>query len=172
MRVKYLSQEHNTLTLARARNGTARSGPLGHHASHIMHYFTLILRNIHQIFTSLFFSAGLLVHSTTITTNEGQNVTLDCTASLKEGVWMFTTWFYGKQKLITIKPNSKISINTHRQISVTGRDSIRLYGVDRFDHGGYSCRVLHLLFNNNSFKNVTENVLLLVKGELKELLMI
>lgn len=105
---------------------------------------------------------GLFVQSKSTTTKEGQNVTLDCSASVKGGMWSFTTWFNGSQKLIKIGPSKQISIYSSRQISVVGQDSLRLYEVHRFDHGNYSCRALYVFKDNMSI--TTEDIKLLVKA--------
>lgn len=122
-------------------------------------------------FPILFFvfllSIGLFVQSKSTTTKEGQNVTLDCSASVKGGMWSFTTWFNGSQKLIKIGPSKQISIYSSRQISVVGQDSLRLYEVHRFDHGNYSCRALYVFKDNMSI--TTEDIKLLVKGETQKL---
>lgn len=47
--------------------------------------------------------------------------------------------------------------------SPVGQQSLWLTGVDRYDHGNYSCTALYLL--QNHFKNVKQDVMLLVKGE-------
>ena len=48
--------------------------------------------------------------------------------------------------------------------SLVGQQSLRLIGVDRYDHGNYSCTAIYLL-HNFDFKSVQEAVVLLVKGE-------
>lgn len=51
--------------------------------------------------------------------------------------------------------------------TLVGRQSIYLSGVDRYDHGNYSCKALYL--ENFESKKVQEDVLLLVKGEILKL---
>lgn len=109
------------------------------------------------------------MQSKSTTTKEGQNVTLDCSASVKGGMWSFTTWYNGSQKLIKIGLGGQISIYSSRQISVVGQDSLRLYEVHRFDHGNYSCRALYIFKDNMSFTTETEDIKLLVKGETQKL---
>ena len=109
----------------------------------------------------------MFVQSKSTTTKVGQNVTLDCSASLKGGMWSFTTWFNGSQKLIKIGPREKISIYSSRQISVVGQDSLRLYEVHGFDHGNYSCRALYVFKSNITI--TTKDTKLLVKGETQKL---
>lgn len=50
--------------------------------------------------------------------------------------------------------------------SLVGQQSLRLTGVDRYDHANYSCTAMYLL-DNIDFKSVREDVMLLVKGENK-----
>ena len=50
--------------------------------------------------------------------------------------------------------------------SLAGQQSLRLTGVDRYDHGNYSCAAIYLL-HNFDIKIVNEDVVLLVKGENK-----
>ena len=48
--------------------------------------------------------------------------------------------------------------------SLVSQQSLGLTGVDRYDHGNYSCTAMYLL-HNSDFKSVKEDVMLLVKGE-------
>lgn len=48
--------------------------------------------------------------------------------------------------------------------ALVGQQSLRLTGVDRYDHGNYSCTAMYLL-PTFDFKNVKDEVTLLVKGK-------
>ena len=48
--------------------------------------------------------------------------------------------------------------------TLVGEQSLRLTGVDRYDHGNYSCTAMYLL-QNFDFKSVKDDVMLLVKGK-------
>ena len=110
-----------------------------------------------------FYSAGLFSLSSTVTTKQGKNVTLRCGAVAKGGVWYRTTWFNDSQKLITVTSQTH-SKYTQRLVSVVDSKSIRLYKVNRYDHGTYSCRALYVV--DGKLAPVTEDVELNVKGKL------
>ena len=110
-----------------------------------------------------FYFAGLFSLSSTVTTKQGKNVTLRCGAVAKGGVWYQTTWFNGTQKLITVGRRSP-SKYTQRLVSVVDSKSIRIYKVNRYDHGTYSCRALYVVAGRPA--PVTEDVELNVKGKL------
>ncbi|KAJ7390038.1 hypothetical protein OS493_027563 [Desmophyllum pertusum] len=107
---------------------------------------------------------GIFGDSSKVTTKEGQNATLPCTATVQGGVWYKTSWFKGTQKVISIQPGGYYTIYSQRKkgISVVGQQSIRLTAVDRSDHGNYSCKALYL--SNGEIKFDKEDVLLLVKA--------
>lgn len=48
--------------------------------------------------------------------------------------------------------------------TLVGQQSIHLTGVDRYDHGNYSCKAVYLT-KNFEHKEVQKHVMLLVKGE-------
>jgi len=75
-----------------------------------------------------------------------------------------TVWFNNTRKLLVVNQHSH-SKYTQRLISVVGKHSIRLYKVDRHDHGSYSCRALFITTGPEKIKSVREDVLLFVKGE-------
>lgn len=104
---------------------------------------------------------GLFSLSSTVTTKQGKNVTLRCGALAKGGVWYQTTWFNGTQKLITVGRRSP-SKYTQRLVSVVDSKSIRIYKVNRYDHGTYSCRALYVVAGRPA--PVTEDVELNVKA--------
>lgn len=100
-----------------------------------------------------------------ITTREGRNITLPCkTSNGQSGLWYKTVWFKGSEKVISIKNGGSIYIYSQRKypITVQDKESIRLVYVDRYDHGNYSCRALYI--DGDAFKNVQQNITLLVKG--------
>ena len=120
--------------------------------------------NINSII--LFSSAGLFSLSSIVTTKQGQNITLRCGAVAKGGVWYQTTWFNGTRKLITVGRHSP-SKYTQRLVSVVDQQSIRLYKVNRYDHGTYFCRALYVVAGK--LTTVSEGVQLNVKGKLTPL---
>lgn len=104
---------------------------------------------------------GLFASSSTVTTEEGQNVTLLCSAVVQGGTWHQTSWFNGTQKLLTVLRSSH-SKYTKRLISIVDRQSLRLHKVDRYDHGTYSCRALYIVGDTPT--PAKENIQLYVKA--------
>ncbi|XP_020611511.1 fibroblast growth factor receptor 2-like isoform X2 [Orbicella faveolata] len=106
-----------------------------------------------------------------VTVKEGENATLPCSTSFQGGILYKTTWFKGTQKLMVIQtartPGLPPSIYKYSQrknpYSLVGQQSLWLTGVDRHDHGNYSCTAVYLL-HNFDFKSVKEDVMLLVKA--------
>ena len=99
-----------------------------------------------------------------ITTREGRNITLPCkTSNGQSGLWRKTVWFKGSEKVISIKNGGHFIYSQRKYpITVLDKESIRLVYVDRYDHGNYSCRALYI--DGDAFKNVQQNITLLVKG--------
>lgn len=126
------------------------------------------------ILHSQFFLAVVLSVLPKVTVKEGENVTLPCNTTIQGGTLYQTTWFKGTQKLMVIKtanvPGLPPSIYKYSQrknpYHLVGQQSLRLSGVDRYDHGNYTCTAMYLL-HNFDFKTVKEDVMLLVKGENK-----
>ncbi|XP_078378637.1 fibroblast growth factor receptor 2-like isoform X1 [Oculina patagonica] len=106
-----------------------------------------------------------------VTVKEGENVTLPCSTSLQGGVLYKTTWYKGTQKVMVIMPagipGNPPSIYKYSQrknaYTLVGRQSILLTGVDRYDHGNYSCTALYS-DENFQHKNIQKDVILLVKA--------
>ena len=130
-----------------------------------------ISQNLFPLFVYHPFAVVLGLQSK-VTVEEGENVTLPCSTSFQGGTLYKTTWFKGKQKLMVItasrNPDLPPSIYKYSQrknpYSLVGQQSIRLTGVDRYDHGNYSCTAIYVL-QNFDLKNVRDDVMLLVKGK-------
>lgn len=131
--------------------------------------------SIHSSF-SVTFLADVLGVASKVTVKEGENVTLPCSTSLQGGVLYKTTWYKGTQKVMVIMPagipGNPPSIYKYSQrknaYTLVGRQSILLTGVDRYDHGNYSCTALYS-DENFQHKNIQKDVILLVKGEIMKL---
>ena len=127
---------------------------------------------IHQSFCVIFLSDVLSV-ATKVTVKEGENATLPCSTSFPGGRLRKTTWHKGTQKIMGIihasNPGYPPSIYKYSQrknaYTLVGRQSLFLSGVDRYDHGNYSCTAAYIT-QNFELKNVKKDIMLLVKGEI------